>query len=115
MSFFDFNWGNNPTELGTTYAAYRALGYSDVDAAVLAQEEYLDRPLTDAERAAFRAAIVEGGGVPAIAAEDAGKAAADIASGAGKGFFGGLDASGWALVVGGVALVGGAAYVAWRA
>lgn len=115
MSFFDFNWGNNPTELGTTYAAYRALGYSDTDAAILAQEEYLDRPLTADERAAFAKALTAGGGVLTIAAEDAGKAAADIASGAGAGFFGGLDASGWALVVGGVALVGGAAYVALKA
>ncbi len=115
MSLFNFNFGDTPTELGAVYAAYRALGYSDVAAAVLAQEEYLDRPLTADERAAFVQALTAGGGVLEITAQDVGQAAGEIVSSGGAGFFSSLDASGWALVVGGVALVGGAAYVAWRA
>lgn len=115
MSFFDLSLGNNPTELGAVYAAYRALGYSDVDAAVLAQEEYLDRPLTADERAAFAASLTAGGGVLEITAQDVGEAAGGIVSSGGAGFFSSLDASGWVLVVGGAALVGGAAYVALKA
>lgn len=109
------SWGDNPTEVGATWAAYRLLGYSDEEAARYAVEAALDRELTDAEAKAYAEELKRSGGVIAMTAEDIGKSAASVASGAGKGFFSGLDAAGWAAVVGGVALVGGAVYVAWRA
>lgn len=111
---FDFNLGNNPTELGAVYAAYRALGYSDEDAAVLAQEEFLDRELTAEERAAFTAALRAAGGTIPLTAGDLGSAGADILSAGGAGFFGALSPAGWVAVVGGAAVLGGAVYLSWR-
>ena len=108
------SWGDNPTEVGATYAAFRLLGYSDEEAARYAVEAALDRELTDAEAKAYAEELKRSGGVVQATAEDVGSGAGDILSGAGRGFFSSLDAAGWATVVGGVALVGGAAYVAWR-
>lgn len=95
-----FSWGDNPTEIGATYAAYRAIGYSDEEAAVAAQEAYLDRPMTDAERAAFIEGIQAEGGV---VADTAGNVAADVGrvtEQASRGFFGMLGPTGWVLVAG---------------
>lgn len=108
------SWGDNPTEVGATYAAYRLLGYSDEEAARYAVEAALDRELTEAEAQAYAEELRRSGGVVQAAAEDVGSGAGDILSGAGRGFFGSLDPAGWAAVVGGVALLGGAVYVAWR-
>jgi len=95
-----FSWGDSPTEIGATYAAYRVIGYSDEEAAVAAQEAYLDRPMTEAERAAFVAAIQAEGGVIAMTvgnvAEDAGR----VTEQASRGFFGTLGPTGWVLVAG---------------
>jgi len=107
-------WGDNPTEIGASWAFYRALGYSDTDAARYAIQAALDRELTDAEAKAYAEELSRSGGVVQATAEEAGSGAADILSGAGRGFFGSLDAAGWAAVVGGAAVVAGAAYVAWR-
>lgn len=98
-----FSWGDNPTEIGATYAVYRALGYSDEDAAVAAQEAYLDRPMTDAERAAFVAGIQAEGGVIADTAGNIGADIGNIVDKGGKGFFGELGPTGW-LLVGGAGL-----------
>lgn len=107
-------WGDNPTEIGATWAFYRALGYSDTAAARYAMEAALDRELTDAETKAYADELIRSGGVVQATAEEAGSGAGAILSGAGRGFFGSLDAAGWAAVVGGAAVIAGAAYVVWR-
>jgi len=108
-----FTWGDSPTEIGATYAAYRVLGYSDEDAAVAAQEAFLDRPMTAAERAAFVAGIQAEGGVIADTAENIGADIGRVVDKGGKGFFGELGPTGW-LVVGGAGLAAVALIVSSR-
>jgi hypothetical protein len=107
-------WGDNPTEIGATYAFYRALGYSDEEAARYALEEQLDRELTDQEAAAYANELERSGGVVTSAATDVGSSVGAVVSGASTGFFGSLSPAGWAAVVGGAAVLGGAVYLSWR-
>lgn len=93
-----FTWGDNPTEVGASYAFYRVIGYSDTEAASFAMETTLDRELTPEEEKAFAAEIEQGGGVIPSTVENVARDVASVSDAAGRGFFGSLGVGGWLLV-----------------